>query len=348
MSVRDGRGGWVLLAAAGLLLAYGVVRVVQPLVPVLAAAAAVAVVIHPLHERVLARMPGRPGAAAALASAAACLLLAVPLAVGGLYLVHEAVRAYPLLRDQAQALAVPAESAPAWLPEKARGYLQELDLRELLLANIREVGAWSGRFVGSAAGTAANAALDGLVFVASLFLFLRGGRRTLERLVAAVPLESRDKARIVARTRDMIVAAVEGVFAVAVVQGVLSAAGFAILGVPFPVLLGALCMLFSPIPFLGPMIVWIPVAARLALGGEPGRAAGIALWFALIVGTSDNLLRPFLVGARSRMPAPIVVVGVLGGLRAFGAAGLFLGPIILAIGVAAADALLLDPAHERS
>ncbi|OYV99853.1 MAG: hypothetical protein B7X11_04970, partial [Acidobacteria bacterium 37-65-4] len=133
------------------------------------------------------------------------------------------------------------------------------------------------------------------------------------------------------------------VFAVAAVQGLLSMAGFALFGVRFPVLLGALCMAFSPIPLVGPMIVWIPVAARLALDGQHGRAALLALWFALVVGTSDNVVRPILVGSRSRLPAAIVVVGVLGGVRAFGAMGIFLGPIILASAVAVVDALLLSP-----
>lgn len=347
-TVNRDRAGRAVLLAASLLLGYAAARVISPLVSALAASAIIAVVIHPLYARLLARLPGRPNAAAAFAVAAACVVLAVPLAVGGTYLVRESVRAYPVLRDQAQALSGPDASVPAWVPRRARGYLQELNLKDLFLDNIREVGAWSGQLVRGAVGSAAAIVLNGLVFVLCLFLFLRDGQRTVVRLAAAVPLEARVKARIVERARDMVVATVEGVFAVAVLQGLLATAGFALFGVRFPFLLGALCMLFSPIPFVGSAIVWVPVVAGLAVEGQLGRAALVALWFALLVGTADNVLRPFLVGSRSHLPAAIVVVGVLGGIQAFGVMGTFLGPIILAIAVAVVDAMCLSPDHESS
>jgi predicted PurR-regulated permease PerM len=348
MGMRDERSGRVLLIVAVLLLAYAAARVLQPAASVLAATAVIAVVIHPLYARLLARLPGRPSAAAAAATAAACVLLAVPLAVGGTYLVREFVHAYPVIREQAQSLAGPAESVPAWVPQGARGYLQDLSLRDLVLENIREVGAWSGRLVTSTVGSAAAIAVDVIVFVLCLFLFLRDGRETVARLAAAVPLEARVKERILERTHDMVVATIQGVFAVALLQGTLAAAGFALLGVRFPVLLGALCMLFSPIPIVGPAIVWVPVVAGLALEGQFGRAALVAVWFALLVGTADNVVRPFLVGSRSHLPAAIVVVGVFGGIQAFGVVGTFLGPIVLAIVAAALDALFLSPEHGSS
>jgi predicted PurR-regulated permease PerM len=348
MAIRIDRAGHVLLVAAGLLLAYAVVRVLQPLVPALAASAVIAVVIHPMYARLLARRPDRPNAAAALATAAVCVAVVVPLAVGGWYLIREAVHAFPVIREQVQALTGPAESVPLWVPQSARAYLQDLNLKGLLLENIQGVGTWSGQFIRSMVGNVFSMVLNVLVFILCLFLFLRDGRETGGRLLASVPLSPRSKARIVGRTRDMIRATIQGVFAVAVLQGVLSVAGFALFDVRYPVLLGALCMLFSPLPFIGPTIVWIPVVARIALEGQFGRAALVALWFALIVGTLDNVLRPILIGTRSRLPVAIVVVGVLGGVRAFGVVGTVLGPVIMAIAVALVDALFPSPAHEDS
>lgn len=343
MDARDDRTGRMLLYGAGLLLAYAAARVLLPQIAVLAASAIVAVVVEPLYARLLARMPGRPNAAAAVAVAAVGLLLAVPLAVGGWYLIRECIHAFPLLKEQIQALSGPAEGMPSWVPALVRDPLQDMNVKTLLLDNITGVGAGLGQFLRATAGNAAVIALDGLVFVLSLFLFLRDGRRALARLLAAVPLTARSKARIVGRTHDMVIATIQGVFAVAVLQGTLAVAGFSLFGVRFPVLLGALCMIFSPIPFLGSALVWVPVVARIALAGELGRAALAALWFGLVVGTADNVLRPILIGSRSRLPAAIVVVGVLGGVRAFGVIGTFLGPVIMAMAVAVVDTLFLAP-----
>ena len=72
----------------------------------------------------------------------------------------------------------------------------------------------------------------------------------------------------------------------------------------------------------------------------------LAAWFGFVVGTSDNLVRPILIGTRARLPVAIVVIGVLGGIKAFGVIGAFLGPVIMAIVVAIVDSLLLSSLHE--
>lgn len=347
MADADDRAGRVVLVAAGLLLAYAAARVLQPFISVLAASAIVAVTIHPLYSRLLARLPKRPNVASAIAASVVCVSLAAPLTVGGWFLVRESVHAFPALREQIHAFIGPNETAPPWIPDRARDYLQELNIENLVLENLRGIGAWSGQLIHAAASNATAIIFNLIVFILSLFLFLRDGREGLGRLLMNVPLESRSKARIIDRAHGMVIATVQGVFAVAVLQGLLAVLGLALFGVRFPVLLGALCMLFSPIPFVGPAIVWIPIVARVASQGRFGAAALIALWFALVVGVSDNILRPLLIGTRSRAPVAIVVVGVLGGIRAFGVIGTFLGPVIMAIAVAVVDTLFFPSDHEE-
>lgn len=344
MAPRQRRAGRVVAALCGLLLAYAAFRVLAPFFAALAAAGSLAVVFEPLQARLRRRLSRT--ASSALLTSGVCLALALPLSLGAWYLARESLRAYPLVRQAVEGSAASPDGTPPWLPPAVRRYLGELSVRSVLLENVHELGAWSGRAARSAAASAAVLAADAAVFALSLFVFLRDGDGALELLSAAIPLPAGAKERIRRRARDMLAATVEGVFAVAVVQGALSALGFALLGVRFPVLLGGLCMALSPIPFFGSTLVWVPVAAATALSGSMGKALLLAGWFALVVGTSDNVLRPVLVGARSHLPVALVVVGVLGGIRAFGAMGAFLGPVIVALAAAVAQALLEEARDE--
>ena len=345
MAAGEGWAGKVVAAAGGLILAYAAIRVVAPFVGVLALAAVVAVLVEPLSRRLRTRLS--KSVSSAVVAGGVCLAFALPLSLGGWYLAREAAGAYPLVREAVQGPPAPAGETSPWLAA-ARDYLRKLNVTEVLSENVQELGAWSARLARSAAGNVAVAAMDLVVFVAGLFLFARDGDAALERLDAAVPLAAPAKERIRRRTREMIVATFEGVFVVALVQGLLSTIGLALFGVAFPVLLGALCMAFSPIPIVGTAIVWVPVAASAAISGHYGKALLLAVWFSVVVGLSDNVLRPILIGARTRLPVALVLIGVLGGIKAMGPIGAFLGPVVMAVAAAVADVLLEEAVHERA
>jgi predicted PurR-regulated permease PerM len=85
------------------------------------------------------------------------------------------------------------------------------------------------------------------------------------------------------------------------------------------------------VPVLGAFVVWLPAALFLVMDGSWGQALVLTLWGVVVVGTIDNLLRPILVGNRMKLPTVLAFISVLGGLLQFGAAGLILGPAILAV-----------------
>src|SRR5690606_33390141 len=114
----------------------------------------------------------------------------------------------------------------------------------------------------------------------------------------------------------------------ALAQGALAGVLYAAFGVPRALLLGLLSAAGALFPVVGTAIVWLPVCAGLALTGQVGKALGLAAFCVGLVGTIDNVLRPWLsrrfeVG----MPVPIVLVAMLGGIAVFGGAGLFFGPL---------------------
>jgi Ca2+-transporting ATPase len=106
--------------------------------------------------------------------------------------------------------------------------------------------------------------------------------------------------------------------------------GYTIAGVKAPVLFGAITALLALIP-MGATLVWFPIGIMLILTDQPWPGIGLLLWGFLVVSTVDNVIRPLVISGASRVPFLVVLFGVLGGLSAFGAVGLFLGPVILAV-----------------
>jgi predicted PurR-regulated permease PerM len=126
-------------------------------------------------------------------------------------------------------------------------------------------------------------------------------------------------------TRSVLV----GFVLVALIQGVVAAIGYRIVGVSAFVLLGALTAALSLIPLFGTALVWGPLAVWLLINGEIWQGIVMLSWGIFLVHPIDNLLHPLLISGQARAPFLLVLFGVLGGLAAFGLVGLFVGPIIL-------------------
>ncbi|GAA5174152.1 AI-2E family transporter [Niveibacterium umoris] len=139
--------------------------------------------------------------------------------------------------------------------------------------------------------------------------------------------------------RDLMLTAQKTVFAVmlgmvgtAVAQALVAALGFAIAGVPAPLLLASLVFLLSMLP-VGPPLVWGGAAFWLYDRGEFGWSLFMVLYGLFAISSVDNVVKPLLIARTSSLPLLIAVLGVFGGVLAFGLVGLFIGPTLLALGI---------------
>jgi len=105
-------------------------------------------------------------------------------------------------------------------------------------------------------------------------------------------------------------------------------------GLPSPIVFGVVAALVALLPFGGTALVWGPAALVLAIEGRWGATIFMLVWGAVLVSLVDNVVRPMLVSGRANVGTLTVFIGVLGGLAAFGAIGLFLGPVVLALIIA--------------
>jgi predicted PurR-regulated permease PerM len=121
-----------------------------------------------------------------------------------------------------------------------------------------------------------------------------------------------------------------GLLGTCAVQAGLAMIGFLIAGVPGVILLGMATFFLSVVP-AGPALLWLPAALWLGANGRTGMAIFLAVWGLVVVGGSENVVRPLLMGKGIQAPLAVVFLGVLGGILAFGFLGLFIGPTILTV-----------------
>jgi predicted PurR-regulated permease PerM len=163
-----------------------------------------------------------------------------------------------------------------------------------------------------------------------LFFIIRDGRAIARLGSALVPLPPDRREVLADRLYSVTRAVVRGTVLTSIIQGLLLGIGFALAGMPAPVVFGVLAAVLSVVPFGGTALVWGPALIAVLMQGSYGQAVGI-LVVGVFVSSVDNFIKPMLISGRSPLPTLAVFIGVLGGLAAFGLIGLFVGPIVIAL-----------------
>ncbi|MBD7977501.1 MULTISPECIES: AI-2E family transporter [Pseudomonas] len=298
-------------------------------------AAVLAFASWPLMRLLTRLLPGRETAAAGLLTAGWMLLVAVPLVMLGFNLADH-IRDVTGLINDLKGAGLP--TMPTWLVDVPLigDWLAEtwLDLDAqgaALFDTVRPYVGRVGNWLLARSAQIAGGVLELALSLVLVFFFYRDGPRLaafihsmLERLIGARADHYLD---LVAGTVQRVV---NGVIGTAAAQGTLAAIGFWIAGVPGVLILGVLTFVFSLIP-MGPPLVWIPAAAWLVSQEAYGMALFLAIWGTFVISGVDNVLKPYLISRGGNLPLVVVLLGVFGGLLAFGFMGLFLGPTLLAV-----------------
>jgi predicted PurR-regulated permease PerM len=327
----------VALALVGWLLYLVLAPFAQPFVWALF----IAFLLHPLHRRLTRRLRGRASLSAGILLLVTLVIVLGPLAGLGAAFAAQVGE----LARQAQAYAVehkPADLSDlaalplvgplfAWLQDNAGVSFAQLQAWAVEAAQtvLKALGSLGRAAFLGALGTVVGFGL--MMFI--LFFAIRDGKAMADTARALLPASDADKARLFGHLAAVTRALVYGTGVTALVQGALVGIGFAVLGLPSPIVFGVLAALGALIPLLGTPVVWVPAVIVLAAQGRWGAALFLGIWGAFVV-TIDNFLRPWLVAGRAHIGALTVFIGVLGGISAFGPIGVILGPLILALGIA--------------
>lgn len=319
--------GHVALALAVGATAFLALKALHPLWLPLLLAAWFAHLARPLSDSLAQRLHGR-SRAAALVVVLLVLAALAPLVLVVLSLAGDARSLFDRL--------VASDSASAALQSFISQEGGSLDWRALLAANperilavLRDNAPHALTLASNLAGATLTAILGTVVFVAGFYVFLTSGPRFgmwLERNLPLTPAQYRGFSNAFYETgRGLML----GVGLTALAQGLIAGVGYLVAGVPHALVLALLTAAAALFPSIGTALVWIPVAAGLALSGRVTDAI-IVLVAGCIAGGVDNFLRPALSRfGRLRVPTFVLFCSMLGGLVAFGPAGLLLGPLFV-------------------
>lgn len=325
----------VALAILALVAASLVIWLATPVGVGLLIGTLTAFALEPLQERLAARW-GRPELAAAALVTATALLFSVVLGGLGYLLVtrgvdlaragQEAFAPGGLGRETAERLALHL-GIPKLNPETLTARIGEA---------AGEVAKRAAEFAGTLATTSANLLL-GLFFAAmAMHFILRHWRATTARVEAVLPLNPRHTRALLEEFRHVGRAVLLGTVLTGLAQGMLAGLGYWITRVPHPAFFGALTAVASLIPAVGTLLIWVPAGVYLMLTGHFTAGVVELIWGAVVVvGVSDYVIRPRLVGDPEGMPAVLTFVALFGGVEVMGLPGLIVGPVVMSLALAA-------------
>ncbi|MCC6338227.1 MAG: AI-2E family transporter [Myxococcales bacterium] len=331
----------VFALVAFAVLGYFLFRILAPFTSAILWAALLTFMLMPLQRRLDARWK-RPMLSAGLLTALTFLVVAGPVTIFGFAFTRQASELIARMQSEAHNRNLPAlqlvlEFKPVHALISSVGAYTSLSEEEILnqaADALREAANKLASLGGTVVIGAFGAVSQFLMMLFLLFFLLRDGRGMVERFVRLVPLSPERKAELQTTLGGVASAVVLGALATSVVQGTLLGIGFAIAGLPSPLVFGAVGAVASLIPIVGTALVWIPAVITLVAQGRTGWAVFLAIWCVVLVAGSDNVIKPLVISGRSKASTLLVLVGLLGGVATFGFAGLFMGPLVLTLGAA--------------
>ncbi|MGH9779978.1 MAG: AI-2E family transporter [Candidatus Acidiferrales bacterium] len=341
-----------LMTVLVILLGYLVFLVFQPFLVPLAWGAALCVILFPLHRRVR-RFIKQPNLAALVSTLVLVAVIVAPTLVVLGAVTTQAVQLADYVQNEWEAGRLPLAKLWSWIPlERALQWLgergvSEQQVRELVTKNMERVAGFLATQTGVLARNILVFFFDLFVALLTAFYLFRDGPALLERVRQALPLDDAHREGLFYITHNVLYASVISSIAVAAVQGILGGLVFWALGIKAPLVWGMAMAFFAFLPIVGPWVVYIPAVLFFLVSEEYTKAIVLLVLGTVLISSVDNVLRPILVSGRAQLNGLLVFISLLGGLFAFGALGLVLGPILVALADAVLEVYAAKQTRER-
>jgi predicted PurR-regulated permease PerM len=330
-------GQWLLLAVFAAIL-YFCFRIMQPFLLPAFLGIILSILLAPVHAQLASQLNERRSLAAVLVCVGLTLAILFPVLVLSFSFANEANDAYQRLRDPDTVSKI-----EAWLDPAANPILRQI--RAWLPSSVRldsiQLGAQAQRIGVALLGLATkfaegifNLVVNYLILVVVVFFLLRDSDHFGHRVRSISPLSDEQEEKFVQRLRIVARATVLGNLLTSLTQGTISGIAFLTLGLPNPILWGALTALLSLIPLVGTALVWVPWTIYLFVAGTPIKAVIFLAVQILVIGSVDNVIRPLFIRGGAKMHTLLIFFSILGGIAYFGIFGMFFGPVMFAIAIA--------------
>ncbi len=320
----------LLIIAAAFLLGLVLVPIIQELF----LAAVFAGALWPVQQWLTRHVRGKRGVAAGLLTAGVVLLLVGPVAMMVTFIVRDGADGVRFVSDAVRSDDV-AELVE-YLPAASREFVSDAiarmphDLGEIM-GQVDDHGGEAAAMVGKALAATGSLAFSTILMLIALFFLLVRGHEFVKWLDSVSPLRPGQTQELFETFKRVSFAVIASAGITAAAQAAAALVGFLIAGVPNPVFFALVTFFLAFIPAIGAAIVSLLAAVLLLVTGHPYMALFLALWGVLVVGLVDNLIKPLLIRRGLEIHGAVVFFALIGGIAAFGAIGLLVGPLVVAL-----------------
>jgi predicted PurR-regulated permease PerM len=325
---------FVLLIVALVLFGYTAWPIAAPLFW----AATLAGVLWPVHSRFSRWLRGRRHLSAVLLVLGMSLLVLVPLVAFSTVLIREGSKGVGFVTSMFRSASVEEALGrlPASVGEPIRHLVDALPgdfdaSMEKLKSQVASKGAHAAAAVGATVSATLHFLFKAAMMLIAFYFLLLQGDQLVAWLDGLSPLKKGQTRELFTEIKRISYAVILSTVITAAVQALAAMIGYFIARVPHPLFFTGLTFLIAFIPAVGAGVVCLFVALLVYLTGHPYAALFLALWGLLVVSLVDNLVKPLLIKAGMQMNGAVVFFSLIGGLAAFGAPGLLLGPLIVTL-----------------
>ncbi len=296
--------------------------------------------IYPIHKRIRRFVTFSRTFAAFISMLLVLVLIIVPLIFFFISLVNQASDAYILIKTEINDMDInnykdlPVVKNYPML----QGWIEQVITNDLIppeevFSAVRDsVGTISSFLIAQTTNIVKNISvfiLHMLVFLLALFYFIRDGDKTISYLKSIIPLPEKYRNELFQKMNALMQSIVYGIFGAAIAQGILLAIALKIVGFSNVVFWGALGAVFSPIPYIGISLIWVPFVIVLFVSQKYIAGVFLLVFCLGVVSLADNIIKPYIIGSTSALHPLAVLLVMLGGAFAFGFQGIVFGPLVL-------------------
>ncbi len=306
-------------------------KVLSPFLITIAWAMVLSITFYPLYK-VFLRLFKYPWAASLVTLVIILILIIGPFTYFITALVKEITDIYSIIEEKGFEAITRVQEHP-WLSNlfnriSSAVPVERIDLNEAAVRTLKSLGSYIGQHISELFKNIIVFTLSFIVMCLTIFYFLKDGERLAGYIMGLLPFSEDQKIRLEKRIKEMVIAAVYGGVVVGIVQGTLGGIAFLVLGLSSPVFWGSAIAVLSLVPFFGAFSVWGPAVVILILGGNYAEGIGLLLFGSLVISVVDNILKPVIIGSRTKLHTLLMFFSVLGGIKFLGFVGFILGPLI--------------------
>lgn len=318
---------------------YELTLIFSPFITAASWAAVLAFAFYPLYSKIQDLPRINQSLAALVATALVILIVVIPAAFVVVSLMQETIELYYKLSnyirmgglerfvEQIRQTATSEWAQKLWLVWNPF----QKDASEVVLQGAKGIGNFAALQLAALTKNLFLWILNLVLIAFLLFFFFRDGKAMYGFIYKLVPMAKKNKEVVANKINETLAAVIRGQFLTCIVQGTIAGFTFWILRLPLPFFFGFLTFLTAMIPITGAATVWVPFAIYLLLDHQTEKWIALAIIGTFGISLSDNILKPILIGEKTKLPIFLLFLGILGSMKLYGFRGIFLGPVVLAL-----------------